>query len=143
MFAKSSLTRPLLILILATVLIVTTIVAFTVINLENRNVKFFLSLTAILFSQFMIFGYPIYLSSATGITKSPRLPLGIGMYSILLVYGIATLILALLAITPIAFTWLALLHLILFGIILIFLAIWKISSGELDAMSADENRNSI
>lgn len=138
MFAKTSLTKPLLVLILVTVLIVTTAVAFIAIGSEYRTHKFFLSLIALLFAESMVFGYPIYLSATSDITNSPRLALGIGMYVAFLIYGAGTVALALLAMTPIEFAWLGLLHVIMFGSMVIFLLVWKITSSELSAVSKSE-----
>lgn len=138
MLAKTSLTSSFLALILVTALTVTTVVAFVAIGPEYRTDKFFLSLAALLFAESLIFGYPIYLSFSTDITSSPRLPLGIGMYAMFPIYGAGTVALALIAMTPITFSWLGLLHLVMFGSVVIFLLVWKNASNELKAMSKDE-----
>ncbi|MDO9233586.1 MAG: hypothetical protein Q8N02_00340 [Methylotenera sp.] len=141
MFAKNSRTRPLLFLILVTVLIVTTAVAFIAFDAEYRTDKFILSLVALLFAECLIFGYPIYLSSSSNIANSPRLPLGLGMYSMLVLYGAGAVLLALIAMTPISFAWLGILHLIMFATVVIFLSIWKIASGELHTISISEDES--
>ena len=84
-----------------------------IIQSDDRNGKFYISLISILIAESLILGYPFF-SKLTNVNT----PLVLGGYTIFWFYGLATLILSYIATTNIAFNLLLAIHLI----ILLFLA---------------------
>jgi len=89
-------------------IIITVTVALLIIQPDNRNGKFYISLISILIAESFIFGYPVF-SKLTNVNT----PLVLGGYIIFWFYGLATLILSYIATTNIAFSLLLAIHLII------------------------------
>ena len=88
---------------------ISAIIAFLIVPDSCRNDKFYLSLLSILMAETLLIGYPAFVRSS-----SREKPLILGGYLVFWVYGVLTLLLAILATSKISFNHLLALNLILF-----------------------------
>lgn len=93
---------------------ITVIIAFLIVADSCRNGKFYLSLFSILTAESLLIGYPAFVR-----ISSKEKPLLLGGYSVFCLYGILTLLLAILATSQICFNYLLALHLIFFLFLII------------------------
>lgn len=122
--------------LLATLLATTLTVGFLLVDAESRTMRFWLSISSLLLAELLMIGYPLLLSIDAQ-RDTVRLPVRFGVFTTLLGYGIAGVVLAFVALSPISMTWLLMLHVMTLGILISMLLILRIMGNKIHQSASE------